>query len=139
MGVPLAAPNCPHERVYVLPLLTILTNKVRRAEAGSNSIRGAQGRAPGLLRGNSAAGGAASSHEGLYSSPWRQLLNSRAPYPLPSLQTHNPQGTGIVTSVPSDSPDDYTALMVRGSRAALTALGPLRAPAARDCSPARGL
>jgi leucyl-tRNA synthetase len=49
MGVPLAAPNCPHERVYVLPLLTILTNK----------------------------------------------------------------GTGIVTSVPSDSPDDYTALLVR--------------------------
>jgi leucyl-tRNA synthetase len=49
IGVPLAAPNCPHERVYVLPLLTILTNK----------------------------------------------------------------GTGIVTSVPSDSPDDYTALMAR--------------------------
>lgn len=49
MGVPLAAPNAPHDRVYVLPLLTILTNK----------------------------------------------------------------GTGIVTSVPSDSPDDFTALMVR--------------------------
>jgi hypothetical protein len=49
MGLPLSAPNCPHERIYVLPLLTILTNK----------------------------------------------------------------GTGIVTSVPSDSPDDYTALMVR--------------------------
>eukprot|EP00882_Tetradesmus_deserticola_P006429 GHRQ01006765.1.p1 GENE.GHRQ01006765.1~~GHRQ01006765.1.p1 ORF type:complete len:1052 (+),score=503.60 GHRQ01006765.1:66-3221(+) len=47
MGVPLSAPSCPHERIYVLPLLTILTNK----------------------------------------------------------------GTGIVTSVPSDSPDDYTALM----------------------------
>lgn len=28
IGVPLAAPNCPHDRVYVLPLLTILTNKV---------------------------------------------------------------------------------------------------------------
>jgi leucyl-tRNA synthetase len=41
------APNCPHERVYVLPLLTILTNK----------------------------------------------------------------GTGIVTSVPSDAPDDYAALL----------------------------
>ena len=41
------APNCPHERIYVLPLLTILTNK----------------------------------------------------------------GTGIVTSVPSDSPDDYMALL----------------------------
>jgi hypothetical protein len=50
MGLPLSAPNCPHERIYVLPLLTILTNK----------------------------------------------------------------GTGIVTSVPSDSPDDYTALLVRG-------------------------
>lgn len=48
MGLPLTAPNCPHERIYVLPLLTILTNK----------------------------------------------------------------GTGIVTSVPSDSPDDYTALLV---------------------------
>eukprot|EP00951_Prasinocladus_malaysianus_P014656 scaffold111721_cov47-Prasinocladus_malaysianus.AAC.2 len=48
MGVPLSAPNAIHERVYVLPLLTILMNK----------------------------------------------------------------GTGIVTSVPSDSPDDYTALMV---------------------------
>uniref|UniRef100_A0A383W6K7 leucine--tRNA ligase n=1 Tax=Tetradesmus obliquus TaxID=3088 RepID=A0A383W6K7_TETOB len=47
MGLPLTAPNCPHERIYVLPLLTILTNK----------------------------------------------------------------GTGIVTSVPSDSPDDYTALL----------------------------
>ena len=41
------APNCPHERIYVLPLLTILTNK----------------------------------------------------------------GTGVVTSVPSDSPDDWAALM----------------------------
>jgi leucyl-tRNA synthetase len=51
MGLPLSAPNCPHERIYVLPLLTILTNK----------------------------------------------------------------GTGIVTSVPSDSPDDYTALMVRAA------------------------
>ena len=40
------APNCPHERIYVLPLLTILTNK----------------------------------------------------------------GTGVVTSVPSDSPDDWAAL-----------------------------
>ncbi len=49
MGAPVAAPNCPHERIHVLPLLTILTNK----------------------------------------------------------------GTGIVTSVPSDSPDDYTALQVR--------------------------
>jgi len=47
IGVPLKAPHAIHERVYVLPLLTILTNK----------------------------------------------------------------GTGIVTSVPSDSPDDYTALM----------------------------
>ncbi|KAF8060524.1 leucine--tRNA ligase [Scenedesmus sp. PABB004] len=46
LGVPLSAPNCPHATIYVLPLLTILTNK----------------------------------------------------------------GTGIVTSVPSDSPDDYTAL-----------------------------
>eukprot|EP00877_Chromochloris_zofingiensis_P006950 jgi/Chrzof1/2508/Cz11g18070.t1 len=46
IGLPVSSPNCPHERVYVLPLLTILTNK----------------------------------------------------------------GTGIVTSVPSDSPDDYTAL-----------------------------
>ena len=40
------APNCPHKRIYVLPLLTILTNK----------------------------------------------------------------GTGVVTSVPSDSPDDWAAL-----------------------------
>lgn len=48
MGLPLSAPNAVHERIYVLPLLTILMNK----------------------------------------------------------------GTGIVTSVPSDSPDDYTALMV---------------------------
>ena len=40
------APNCPHERIYVLPLLTILTNK----------------------------------------------------------------GTGVVMSVPSDSPDDWAAL-----------------------------
>jgi hypothetical protein len=37
--------------------------------------------------------------------------------PLRSSPT--PQGTGIVTSVPSDSPDDYTALMVwRWGRAA---------------------
>ena len=50
IGVPLRAPNCPHPRIYVLPLLTILTNK----------------------------------------------------------------GTGVVTSVPSDSPDDYMALLVRG-------------------------
>ncbi|KAG2427994.1 hypothetical protein HXX76_011980 [Chlamydomonas incerta] len=46
IGTPVKSPLCPHERVYVLPLLTILTNK----------------------------------------------------------------GTGVVTSVPSDSPDDYTAL-----------------------------
>jgi leucyl-tRNA synthetase len=49
IGLPVSAPNCPHERIYVLPLLTILTNK----------------------------------------------------------------GTGVVTSVPSDSPDDYMALQVR--------------------------
>ncbi|GIL94940.1 hypothetical protein Vretimale_1053 [Volvox reticuliferus] len=47
IGTPVRSPNCPHPHVYVLPLLTILTNK----------------------------------------------------------------GTGVVTSVPSDSPDDYTALM----------------------------
>ncbi|GFR47083.1 hypothetical protein Agub_g8770 [Astrephomene gubernaculifera] len=47
IGTPVSSPHCPHPRVYVLPLLTILTNK----------------------------------------------------------------GTGVVTSVPSDSPDDYTALM----------------------------
>lgn len=46
LGVPVSSPRCPHERIYVLPLLTILTNK----------------------------------------------------------------GTGIVTSVPSDAPDDYAAL-----------------------------
>ncbi len=50
IGTPVSSPNCPHPHVYVLPLLTILTNK----------------------------------------------------------------GTGVVTSVPSDSPDDYTALMVGG-------------------------
>lgn len=48
IGTPLRAPHAVHPIVYVLPLLTILTNK----------------------------------------------------------------GTGIVTSVPSDSPDDYTALLV---------------------------
>lgn len=47
LGLPISSPRCPHERIYVLPLLTILTNK----------------------------------------------------------------GTGIVTSVPSDAPDDYAALM----------------------------
>ncbi|EFJ52544.1 hypothetical protein VOLCADRAFT_103034 [Volvox carteri f. nagariensis] len=47
IGTPVSSPHCPHPHVYVLPLLTILTNK----------------------------------------------------------------GTGVVTSVPSDSPDDYTALM----------------------------
>lgn len=46
LGLPLSSPRCPHDRIYVLPLLTILTNK----------------------------------------------------------------GTGIVTSVPSDAPDDYAAL-----------------------------
>jgi len=46
LGVPLKAPNAIHERIYTLPMLTILTNK----------------------------------------------------------------GTGVVTSVPSDSPDDYMAL-----------------------------
>lgn len=48
IGTPVRSPHCPHDHVYVLPLLTILTNK----------------------------------------------------------------GTGVVTSVPSDSPDDYTALQV---------------------------
>lgn len=46
LGLPVSSPRCPHERIYVLPLLTILTTK----------------------------------------------------------------GTGIVTSVPSDAPDDYAAL-----------------------------
>ena len=50
IGVPVRSPNATHDRVYVLPLLTILTNK----------------------------------------------------------------GTGVVTSVPSDSPDDYMALQVSG-------------------------
>ena len=48
IGTPVRSPNAAHDRVYVLPLLTILTNK----------------------------------------------------------------GTGVVTSVPSDSPDDYMALQV---------------------------
>ena len=48
IGTPVRSPNASHDRVYVLPLLTILTNK----------------------------------------------------------------GTGVVTSVPSDSPDDYMALQV---------------------------
>jgi leucyl-tRNA synthetase len=47
LGLPVKSPRTPHEHIYVLPLLTILTNK----------------------------------------------------------------GTGIVTSVPSDAPDDYAALM----------------------------
>lgn len=47
LGLPVKSPRSPHDRIYVLPLLTILTNK----------------------------------------------------------------GTGIVTSVPSDAPDDYAALM----------------------------
>lgn len=46
LGLPISSPRCPHERIYVLPLMTILTNK----------------------------------------------------------------GTGIVSSVPSDAPDDYAAL-----------------------------
>jgi leucyl-tRNA synthetase len=50
IGLPLSAPSCTHQTIYVLPLLTILTNK----------------------------------------------------------------GTGIVTSVPSDSPDDFIALQVGG-------------------------
>jgi hypothetical protein len=33
------------------------------------------------------------------------------------------KGTGIVTSVPSDSPDDYTALMVRAFRASVCKYG----------------
>lgn len=49
LGLPIASPRATHPVVYVLPLLTILTNK----------------------------------------------------------------GTGIVTSVPSDAPDDYAALQVR--------------------------
>lgn len=48
IGLPIRCPHAPCDRLYVLPLLTILTNK----------------------------------------------------------------GTGIVSSVPSDSPDDYAALMV---------------------------
>lgn len=27
IGTPVRSPHCPHDRVYVLPLLTILTNK----------------------------------------------------------------------------------------------------------------
>ena len=51
IGTPLKAPRCQHERIYVLPLLTILMTK----------------------------------------------------------------GTGVVTSVPSDSPADYMALQARPS------------------------
>jgi hypothetical protein len=35
---------------------------------------------------------------------------------LPLLTILTNKGTGIVTSVPSDSPDDYTALLVRMGR-----------------------
>ena len=78
--MPLSAPNCPHERIYVLPLLTILTNKARRGIGSGDQC----GR-------------------------WQVAC----PYKHADIGLHPTQGTGIVTSVPSDSPDDYTALMVR--------------------------
>uniref|UniRef100_A0A6M2DSZ5 leucine--tRNA ligase n=1 Tax=Xenopsylla cheopis TaxID=163159 RepID=A0A6M2DSZ5_XENCH len=40
-------------------------------------------------------------------------------YTLPMLTIHENKGTGVVTSVPSDSPDDYAALMDLKNKAAL--------------------
>lgn len=79
--MPLSAPNCFHERIYVLPLLTILTNKARRGIGSADQCERWQVACPYL---------------------WHADMGF-----------HPTQGTGIVTSVPSDSPDDYTALMVR--------------------------
>jgi leucyl-tRNA synthetase len=39
------------------------------------------------------------------------LTSNAAVYALPMLTIKEDKGTGIVTSVPSDSPDDYAALM----------------------------
>ena len=101
MGVPLSAPNCPHKRIYVLPLLTILINKARRTQwyrcgpaEYTRSSRELTPTCPGLRASR------------------LTLFGPAIPF----------QGTGIVTSVPSDSPDDYTALMVGGGPGLLTAL-----------------
>lgn len=40
-------------------------------------------------------------------------------YTLPMLTIKNDKGTGVVTSVPSDSPDDYAALRDLKNKAAL--------------------
>lgn len=39
------------------------------------------------------------------------LTSNKVVYTLPMLTIKEDVGTGIVTSVPSDSPDDYAALM----------------------------
>jgi len=39
------------------------------------------------------------------------LTSNKIIYTLPMLTIREDKGTGIVTSVPSDSPDDYAALM----------------------------
>lgn len=39
------------------------------------------------------------------------LTFNKVVYALPMLTIKEDKGTGIVTSVPSDSPDDYAALM----------------------------
>lgn len=55
LGTPLASPRAAHARVYVLPLLTILTNKVRAgAQARRRRRRLASARAARLHWGGEA-------------------------------------------------------------------------------------
>jgi hypothetical protein len=99
IGTPVRSPHCPHERVYVLPLLTILTNKGTGACARPAARRTPH--APARCRTNPQRPASPrltrTARHLLAYLPW---ASSPPPFRPP----------GVVTSVPSDSPDDYTAL-----------------------------
>lgn len=92
LGLPLSAPYAAYETVYTLPLMTISMKKGAHCEGWALT-----GRAGGLTL---------AAYRCLFPVPHPR--HPRRPLLSPSL--HFPAGTGVVTSVPSDAPDDWAAL-----------------------------
>ena len=104
----LQSPRTPHERVYVLPLLTILTNKA--SVAGISLLAAVYVQfhwQPGPFL-------CCLPHGCCADVPCLHPDARAPPAYFLILFVCNVQGTGIVTSVPSDAPDDYAALMDLG-------------------------
>lgn len=102
------SPRTPHDHIYVLPLLTILTNKAsQNSQLLLPAPRHAQRWALPPVPQHSAT------ERGQIPAALRSQWRSHHAL-LPGFDWRLLQGTGIVTSVPSDAPDDYAALMDLG-------------------------